>query len=77
MEISKLIHDDGYLDISLDVDIYKSPETGEYKVFISQNGSTGASYDVPYDISTTDDISKCLKTYLETYCVKDSEDEEE
>ena len=76
MEISKLIHDDGYLDINLDVDIYKS-ENGEYELFISQDGSSGVSYDIEYEIKTTDDIAKCVKDYLETYCVESSEDEEE
>ena len=76
MEISKLIHDDGYLDINLDVDIYKS-DNGEYELFISQDGSSGVSYDIKYDIKTTDDIAKCVKEYLETYCAESSEDEEE
>ena len=76
MEISKLIHDEGYLDINLDVDIYKS-ENGEYELFVSEDGSSVGSYDMEYDIKTTDDIAKCVKNYLETYCVESSEDEEE
>lgn len=71
MKISKLIHDGEDIDINLDVDIYTS-ESGEYEVFISQDGSSGVSY----DIKTTDDIARHVKQYLETYCAESSEDEE-
>ena len=71
MEISKLIHGGEDVDINLDVDIYKS-DNGEYKVFISQDNTSGVSY----DIKTTNDIGKCIERYLETYCVKNCEDEE-
>ena len=72
MKVSKLIHGGEDIDINLDVDIYTS-ESGEYEVFISQDGSSGVSY----DIKTTNDIANHVKEYLETYCVKSSKNEEE
>lgn len=70
MEVSKLIYVEDGPSLDLNLDIYASSATGEYKVFINRDGCTGASYDV----KTTDDIAKYVKEYLETYCVKDCVD---
>lgn len=75
MEISKLIHDNGNLDIDFNVNIYKT-SNGEYTVFISQDCTSKVPYDISHDIKTTDEIGKCVKEYLETYYTENSGDEE-
>ena len=66
MEISKLSHDAGRLDIDFNVNVYKSSK-GEYVLFISQDDNIRVPYDISTDIKTTDEVAKCVKEYLETY----------